>query len=67
MISSRNHQRRTREAYSMADYPDNEPILSYAPGSMERVELQEEMDRQMRELDRVFSQSGGPHHHFSYH
>ena len=50
MIPIRNHQRRTREAYSMADYPDNEPILSYAPGSVERVELQEEMDRQMSEV-----------------
>ena len=34
----------------MADYPDNEPILSYAPGSVERAELQEEMDRQMSEV-----------------
>ncbi len=34
----------------MADYPDNEPILSYAPGSVERLELQEEMDRQMCEV-----------------
>jgi 1-pyrroline-5-carboxylate dehydrogenase len=34
----------------MADHPDNEPILSYAPGSPERVELQAEMDRQMNEV-----------------
>ncbi|MDP6906553.1 MAG: L-glutamate gamma-semialdehyde dehydrogenase, partial [Candidatus Thalassarchaeaceae archaeon] len=34
----------------MADHPDNEPILSYAPGSPERVELQAEMDRQMGEV-----------------
>ena len=34
----------------MADHPDNEPILSYAPGSPERVELQAEMDRQMSEV-----------------
>ena len=34
----------------MADYPDNEPILAYAPGSVERRELQEEMDRQMSEV-----------------
>jgi hypothetical protein len=39
-------------------------------GGLDGNDLQrdlEEMDRQMRELDRVFSQSGGPHHHFSYH
>ncbi len=34
----------------MAAYPDNEPILAYAPGSVERAELQEEMDRQMSEV-----------------
>ena len=34
----------------MADHPDNEPILSYAPGSSERTELQAEMDRQMNEV-----------------
>ena len=34
----------------MADHPDNEPILSYAPGSSERAELQVEMDRQMSEV-----------------
>ena len=34
----------------MAAYPDNEPILAYAPGSIERRELQEEMDRQMSEV-----------------
>ena len=50
MNTSRNHQRRTREAESMAAYPDNEPILAYAPGSVERAELQEEMDRQMSEV-----------------
>ena len=34
----------------MSDHPDNEPILSYAPGSAERAELQAEMDRQMSEV-----------------
>ena len=34
----------------MAGHPDNEPILSYAPGSSERAELQAEMDRQMSEV-----------------
>ena len=34
----------------MAAYPDNEPILAYAPGSVERRELQEEMDRQMNKM-----------------
>ena len=34
----------------MTAHPDNEPILSYAPGSAERLELQAEMDRQMNEV-----------------
>ena len=34
----------------MSDHPDNEPILSYAPGSAERAELHAEMDRQMSEI-----------------
>ena len=34
----------------MAGYPDNEPILGYAPGSDEKELLQAEMDRQMSEV-----------------
>ena len=34
----------------MADHPVNEPILGYAPGSPERAELQDELDRQMAEV-----------------
>jgi len=34
----------------MADHPDNEPILGYAPGSEERALLHAEMDRQMDEV-----------------
>ena len=34
----------------MADHPDNEPILGFAPGSDERAMLQVEMDRQMDEV-----------------
>ncbi len=41
---------RTPKGRNMADHPDNEPILSYAPGSPERIELQAEMDRQMSEV-----------------
>ena len=34
----------------MANHPDNEPILGFAPGSDERVMLQAEMDRQISEV-----------------
>tara|TARA_A100001037_G_scaffold110439_1_gene100721 strand:- start:1694 stop:3316 length:1623 start_codon:yes stop_codon:yes gene_type:complete len=34
----------------MASHPSNEPILGFAPGSSERAQLQEEMDRQMSEV-----------------
>lgn len=37
----------------MSDHPDNEPILSYAPGSAERIELQAEMDRQMSHVTEI--------------
>ena len=50
MNHTSNHQMRTPKGRNMADHPDNEPILSYAPGSPERIELQAEMDRQMSEV-----------------
>ena len=34
----------------MSSQPVNEPILGYAPGSSERIELQAELDRQMSEV-----------------
>ena len=34
----------------MSSQPVNEPILGYAPGSSERIALQEELDRQMEEV-----------------
>ncbi len=34
----------------MTGQPDNEPILEFAPGSAERVALQEELDRQSAEV-----------------
>ena len=32
------------------NHPVNEPILSYSPGSEERIEIQAELDRQMKEV-----------------
>ena len=32
------------------NHPVNEPILSYSPGSDERIEIQAELDRQMKEV-----------------
>ena len=34
----------------MVNHPVNEPILNFAPGSAERIELQAELDRQMSEV-----------------
>ena len=34
----------------MTDHPVNEPVLSYAPRSAERIALQTELDRQMNEV-----------------
>ena len=50
MTISRNHQKTDPRSIFYGRLPDNEPILSYAPGSVERAELQEEMDRQMSEV-----------------
>jgi 1-pyrroline-5-carboxylate dehydrogenase len=41
---------RTPSEGTMANHPDNDPILGYAPGSPERAALQAEMDKQMGEV-----------------